>query len=171
MIRAYQVEELTRQIAKLLTTSASRLVTIESCTGGGVGYFCTSLPGASSWYQGGYITYQNEEKIKLGVPPDIIKRYGAVSIECAAAMAEAALKKHSQHYILSVTGIAGPEGGSAEKPVGVVCFGWIGKGRKKTALCQFSGNREAIRLQSIVYALKGLISFISGSALNIGTRV
>ena len=159
-----RIEEWTERAAKLLKANASHLVTIESCTGGGLGYFCTSRPGASSWYQCGYIPYQDEEKIALGVSPAILRKHGAVSAECAAAMAAAALKRHQGRYILSVTGIAGPAGGSAEKPVGVVYFGWAGCGCERISHRQFGGTREAIRLQSIMCGLQGLVGFINGAA-------
>ena len=152
-----RIGELSRQTADLLANQACRLVTVESCTGGGIGYFCTAEPGASVWYRGGYITYDNEEKIRLGVPSPLLEKYGAVSTECAEAMADAAFVKHPECHILAVTGIAGPEGGSSQKPVGTVYFCWLNPFRKKNAHHVFSGDRETVRLQAIAYALEGLI--------------
>lgn len=163
MLLAYNqsIKALTQQTAELLMKGSARLVTVESCTGGGLGYFCTAAAGASAWYQGGYITYQNEEKIALGVPVETLEKYGAVSVECAEAMASAALVKHPRDtYALAVTGIAGPEGGTPQKPVGTVCFSWLNSSRKKSSRCVFSGNREAVRSQAIIYALQGLIDLM-----------
>ena len=161
MVSAYPIKALTRQVGSLLVKQSARLITVESCTGGGIGYFCTAEPGASAWYQGGYVTYHNEEKIRLGVSAALIKRYGAVSLECAEALATAALAKHPQNtYILTVTGIAGPTGGTKQKPIGTVFFCWLAASRKKSAHCVFSGNRESIRIQAVIYALGGLIDLV-----------
>lgn len=160
-----QIKPLITQLAKMLRSKDAYLVTVESCTGGGLGYYCTAEPGASLWYQCGYITYHNEDKISLGVPSSTIEKYGAISTECAEAMAMAAATRHSKHhYISTITGIAGPEGGSRAKPIGTVCFGWQGMEGNRTAIFYFNGDREAIRLQAILYSLKGLISLLSHNA-------
>jgi len=160
-----QIKPLVGQVAKALSSKKASLVTVESCTGGGLGYYCTAEPGASLWYQCGYITYHNEDKISLGVPSSTIEKHGAVSLECAEAMAIAAATRHNKgHYISTITGIAGPEGGGRAKPIGTVCFGWHGVEGNRTAICYFNGNREAIRLQAIIYSLKGLISLLNQNA-------
>lgn len=162
-----QIKPLITRIAKELHSRNARLVTVESCTGGGLGYYCTSEPGASLWYQCGYITYHNEDKVNLGVPAAIIEKHGAVSLECAEAMAAAAATRHNKyHYILTITGIAGPTGGTRHKPVGTVCFGWQAAEEIKTALRHFHGNREAIRSQAIIYSLQGLISLLSQATVS-----
>ncbi len=157
------IKKLVNEIAQIMKKHKAHLVTVESCTGGGIGFFCTQVAGASQWYERGHITYQNKAKQDIGVPEQVLQRHGAVSSECARAMALASLKDFGpNYYALSVTGIAGPEGGSVEKPVGTVCFGWAesAAGSCKTDTMLFEGDREAIRMQSIVHALQGLKAFV-----------
>lgn len=119
-----QVEEM---VASLLVASSERLAVAESCTGGGLGARLTTLPGASSWFDGGVIAYSNAVKESLlGVPTDILERHGAVSVECAAAMADGARAATGAQWGVSITGIAGPDGATADKPVGTVCIGIAG---------------------------------------------
>ena len=161
------ITPLIKQVAELLKSNNLHLISVESCTGGGVGYYCTSLSGASDWYECGYITYHNSDKERLGVPQDILDKYGAVSEQCVIGMAEAALNRVESHSdknycSLAISGIAGPEGGSKEKPVGSVCFAWAARHLEFSYASKlFKGNREEIRQQSIVYALEGLIQFLT----------
>ena len=135
------------------------LVTAESCTGGWAAQVVTHTAGSSEWFDRGFITYSNEAKIAmLGVRQQTLVTCGAVSEEIAAEMAVGALARSSALISLSITGIAGPTGGSPGKPVGTVCFGWCSRGgTAETDRRLFAGNREEIRRQAVVYALGGLL--------------
>jgi nicotinamide-nucleotide amidase len=143
------------------------LVSAESCTAGGVAYAITQVPGSSAWFDRGLIVYSNQAKQDLlGVPPLVLRDYGTVSEPVARAMALGALQHTTAHAALAVTGIAGPDGGSAEKPVGTVCFAWALR-TDATALpwvsaCtrHFDGDRAAVRTQSIAEALQGFCEIL-----------
>ncbi|MBU3909184.1 MAG: nicotinamide-nucleotide amidohydrolase family protein [Gammaproteobacteria bacterium] len=134
------------------------IATAESCTGGWAAQVITHTPGSSAWFERGFITYTNDSKTDmLGVRMNTITQFGAVSPETAGEMAQGALENSRAAISLAITGIAGPTGGSPDKPVGTVCFGWCIKGRAPS--CQsrlFSGDRESIRRQSVIHALAGL---------------
>lgn len=136
------------------------LATAESCTGGWVSQVITHTAGSSGWFERGFVTYSNEAKVEmLGVRAETLTRHGAVSEETAAEMAAGALKHSNAMYSLSITGIAGPAGGSPGKPVGTVCFAWCRVGAQaavETAV--FAGDREAIRRQAVLHALRGLLA-------------
>jgi nicotinamide-nucleotide amidase len=136
------------------------MVTVESCTGGGIAQYCTSISGSSTWFQGGWITYSNEMKIRLGVSPAIIEQFGAVSSQVAASMAEQGIKNSTAHWAVAVTGVAGPSGGSPAKPVGTVWFGVAAKSRVFTFQRRFLGDRDAIRTQTQDYALELLATYL-----------
>lgn len=154
------------RIGALLKSAGGRLVTVESCTGGGVAWHITAVAGSSEWFDRALVTYSNEAKSALaGVPADLIACHGAVSEETAAAMARGGTAATGISHALSVTGIAGPGGGSEEKPVGMVCFGWAsrladGATETGTETRVFSGDRQAIRLASIRYALDGQLAIL-----------
>ncbi len=135
------------------------LATAESCTGGWAAQVITHTAGSSGWFERGFVTYSNEAKTEmLGVRPETLEGFGAVSLETAAEMATGALKNSSALFSLAITGIAGPTGGSPGKPVGTVCFAWCRVGTAATAeTVVFAGDREAIRRQAVVYALRGLL--------------
>lgn len=135
------------------------IATAESCTGGWVAQVITHTAGCTAWFERGFITYSNDAKTELlGVRPETLKRYGAVSPETAGEMAEGALKNSKAMISLSITGIAGPTGGSRSKPVGTVCFGWCRVGETaETETMVFAGDREAVRHQSVVHALRGML--------------
>ena len=135
------------------------LVTAESCTGGWAAQVITHTAGSSGWFERGFVTYSNEAKIEmLGVRPETLQRLGAVSAETAAEMAAGALKNSKALFSLSITGIAGPTGGSPGKPVGTVCFAWCRTGESpKTETVVFAGDREAVRRQAVIHALHGLL--------------
>ena len=153
--------ELSRRLGVLLKRAGMRMAVAESCTGGGLGYAITAVAGSSDWFDRGFITYSNTAKEDLlGVPAGILKRHGAVSIEAAAAMAEGAASRSGTDAGVAVTGIAGPGGGSPDKPVGTVCFGWHVRGVTRTACHLFSGDRGAVRDQSVLAALQGLLDFL-----------
>jgi len=138
------------------------LATAESCTGGWVAQVITHTSGSSEWFERGFVTYSNEAKTELlGVRDEIIKERGAVSLETAAAMAEGALKNSKALIALSITGIAGPTGGSPGKPVGTVCFAWCRIGEPaESETAVFAGDREAVRRQAVVHALRGLLRWL-----------
>lgn len=133
-----------------------RIVTAESCTGGLIAGLLTEVPGSSSAIERGYVTYSNVAKSDvLGVPEDLLERVGAVSAEVAHAMAEGALRHSRAHVAVSVTGIAGPDGGSDEKPVGLVYFGLAARDRDTRTIARRFGNpgRQAVRLASVRTAI------------------
>jgi PncC family amidohydrolase len=147
------------KLVQLLIAKKLTCATAESCTGGGVGYSITAVPGSSAVFKGGIISYDNEVKEhQLGVPQEILSTFGAVSSQCAAKMAENVRNLMQSDLAVSVTGIAGPGGGSAEKPVGLVWFGISTKSKTKTEKKLFSGDREGVRLASIEHALQLLDS-------------
>ena len=154
--------ELVQRLGGLLQACHLQVVTAESCTGGGVAYLMTSVPGSSHWFERGFVTYSNAAKRELlDVPADVLERYGAVSEETAAAMAKGALAHSHGQVSVAVTGIAGPEGGSAEKPVGTVCFAWSTTGGgTRTARARFEGDRDRVREQSVLMAVQGLLDIL-----------
>lgn len=148
--------------AEALSPSRQRrlsIATAESCTGGWAAQVITHTAGSSAWFDRGFVTYSNAAKIELlGVAPDILARHGAVSEETAAAMAAGAIARSDANLAVAITGIAGPSGGSAEKPVGTVCFAWaIRGGTPSSERRLFAGDREAIRKRSVIHALSGLL--------------
>lgn len=149
------------KLAEILRSNGYSLSTAESCTGGGIGQLLTSVPGSSSWYQGGIVSYSNELKVTLlQVPQSALESFGAVSEEVARYMAEGAATVMKTDLSMSTTGIAGPDGGSAEKPVGTVCFGWSVAGKIHAETIYFTGDRDQIRQQSIQHSLDRLIQLI-----------
>ena len=151
------------KLVKVLTEKKMTCATAESCTGGGVGHAITAVPGSSAVFRGGIISYDNSVKHGvLGVPEEVLATKGAVSSECAAAMAEGARRLLKTDLAVSITGIAGPGGGSVEKPVGLVWFGVASKSGTITGKKVFSGGREAVRTAAIEHALTFLQGEIAG---------
>ena len=138
------------------------IATAESCTGGGIAQAMTEIPGSSAWFDRGFVTYSNQSKIQmLDVNQETIETYGAVSRETAAEMVTGALNHSPADCAVAVTGIAGPEGGTEEKPVGIVFLAW--KFRDKDCILRkkiFSGSRHFIRLQVVHYAMLGLLKLL-----------
>jgi len=135
-----------------------RIATAESCTGGLVAGAITAVAGSSDWFDCGFITYSNDAKIgQLAVPPRTIEQFGAVSEETAKAMAEGAVRGSAAQWAVAVTGIAGPDGGSPDKPVGTVWFAWAGPDHLQALKRQFDGDRAGVRHASVQVALEGLI--------------
>ena len=142
------------KLVALLKAQGLTCATAESCTGGGVGSAITAVPGSSAVFAGGVISYSNEAKRDvLGVSTDILQNVGAVSAETAAQMAEGARRLLKTDRAVSLTGIAGPDGGSAEKPVGLVWFGLATKGGVRTEKAIFRGDRAQVRAQAVTHAL------------------
>jgi len=142
------------------------IATAESCTGGWVGQELTAIAGSSEYYDRGFITYSNAAKQELlRVPADTLRDFGAVSEETARAMASGTLANSHAQVALSITGVAGPGGGSGKNPVGTVCFGWAVKDAASivttdSARMHFDGDREAVRRQSVVFALQGVVELL-----------
>lgn len=160
--------ELAWQTGKLLEQNGLKLVSAESCTGGWIGQIITAIPGSSAWYDCGFITYSNSSKQQmLHVQQSTLAQSGAVSEQTAREMALGALAQSQAQVAISVTGIAGPTGGSVEKPVGTVCFAWILENTSATSAnsktCQFSRDREAIRRQSVAMALQGILELLENT--------
>jgi len=153
------LETLAAQLGALLLANGQKLATAESCTGGWVGQCLTAVAGSSDWFERGFVTYSNAAKHEmLGVENETLLAHGAVSEATAAAMAAGALRHSHADWSLAITGVAGPGGGSPDKPVGTVCFAWAGaEGRLDTETCHFKGTREEVRAQSVARALNGML--------------
>ena len=156
-----------KTLAQLLLTKSWKIALAESCTGGLVCATLTELPGSSEWFERGYITYSNQAKTEcLGVPEELLQTYGAVSEPVAKAMAQGAQINARVDLGVSITGIAGPTGGTSEKPVGTVCFGWAIRNAagENITTCQtkvFIGDRQSIRRQATEHALAGLLQLLN----------
>jgi len=145
-------------IAEALSARGEMLCTAESCTGGAIAVACTDRAGSSQWFERAMVSYSNPAKQEmLGVQAATIERHGAVSEPVVRAMAEGALRQSKAHWSIAVSGVAGPSGGTAEKPVGTVWFAWAGPGMCDAACMHFDGDREAVRLSSVAYGLAGLL--------------
>ena len=146
------------QIAERLAARGWMLATAESCTGGMIAAACTDLSGSSQWFERGFVTYSNEAKAELlGVPAALIATHGAVSEPVARAMAEGAVARSHAQVGVAVTGVAGPTGGTADKPVGLVWFGWCVNGATHSEPRRFDGDRAAIRAATVRHALARLL--------------
>ena len=146
-----------QELSEKLVTNGLTISVAESCTGGSLSQSLTSIPGASSYFDCGYITYSNQSKVEmLGVDIQTIKTYGAVSEEVALEMVIGVTTKSHSDVALSITGVAGPTGGTPEKPVGMVCFGFFCDGKTSTSTQLFSGDRANIVSQSVSYAMRQL---------------
>lgn len=150
---------LAQELGTALKNKDWNLALAESCTGGWAAQSVTAIAGSSAWFDRGFVTYSNLAKQQmLGVGADTLEQYGAVSEQTAEEMALGAIAHSSADISAAITGIAGPEGGSTEKPVGTVCFGWSCKnGQILTQTEVFSGDREAVRRQAVKTALTGLL--------------
>jgi len=164
------------EITQLATTLGQRLLqanaqvsTAESCTGGGIAEAITRIPGSSAWFEAGYVTYSNRQKTQqLDVPEALFGRVGAVSQEVVEAMARGAQTHSTATFSVAVSGVAGPDGGSVEKPVGTVWICWGAADRLIAERFQFSGDRDAVRRQTVKAALEGLIRLARGEIPNRG---
>ena len=153
--------DLTKTLAEILLSRNWTVSLAESCTGGLVSATLTELAGSSEWFERGYITYSNEAKTEcLDVPAQFIESHGAVSEPVAKAMAEGARINSGSDVAISITGIAGPSGGSIEKPVGTVCFGWATENQTLTKTMHLNGDRQAVRQQATEFALTELIALL-----------
>ncbi len=159
------MQDLVEKLSTLLKQKKLKLVTAESCTGGLLSATITHRAGASEVFDRGFITYSNEAKHELlAVPLETLNAHGAVSAQTAEAMAEGALKNSRAGLAISITGIAGPSGGSHEKPIGLVYFGYTLKGGSTGSTKEiFEGSREEIQVQAVITAMKNLISVLEKS--------
>lgn len=153
------MSDVPQKLAERLLALQWQMATAESCTGGLISACCTDLAGSSIWFDRGFVTYSNDAKTQmLGVPADSISSHGAVSEVVAQAMAVGAVYRSKAQVSVAVTGVAGPSGGSPEKPVGTVWFGWCINGLVATELQHFEGDRNLIRQATVLHALSGLLN-------------
>ncbi|HYP68028.1 MAG TPA: nicotinamide-nucleotide amidohydrolase family protein [Thiobacillaceae bacterium] len=154
--------QLSEQLGLLLKQKGWMLASAESCTGGWLGQVVTSVAGSSQWYERGFITYTNLAKQEmLGVSAATLNAHGAVSEETVREMAQGALKNSRAQISVSVSGIAGPGGGTPRKPVGTVCIAWTSiDGNLSSTTCRLGGDREEIRSRAVAAALRGLIELL-----------
>ncbi len=152
--------ELSQKVGQALALRGATLTTAESCTGGWIAKVITDVPGSSAWFERGFVTYSNQAKQQLiGVAPQTLDAYGAVSEPVVREMALGALQAAQADYAVSVSGIAGPDGGSEEKPVGTVWFGFAdNQGQTSAITVQFAGDRDAVRRQATEFALQTLLN-------------
>ncbi|HWP94761.1 MAG TPA: CinA family protein [Gammaproteobacteria bacterium] len=158
-----ELETLAREVGDRLRRAGLRLAVAESCTGGWLGKALTDIAGSSQWFERGFIVYSNKSKQDLlGVPAAVLLQHGAVSRETVYEMAEGVLRHSPADVTVAVTGIAGPDGGTPDKPVGTVWFAWLRRGgRPETRVCRFEGDREQVRRAAVAQALIGLIDLVS----------
>lgn len=164
-----ELERLSFLVGEALLSRKLMLACAESCTGGWVAEAVTATAGSSSWFERGFVTYSNAAKQELlGVKADTLRQHGAVSEAVVLEMAAGALRRSHAQVALAISGVAGPTGGSPGKPVGTVCLAWILRGETPTAETRhFPGNREAVRRQSVVHALQGLLDRLGEASTNI----
>jgi nicotinamide-nucleotide amidase len=154
------IAALARQLGARLGERKLMCATAESCTGGLVAGAITDIAGSSGWFDRGFVTYSNAAKMEmLGVPQATLAQHGAVSEPTARAMAEGALARSRAHVAVAITGVAGPGGGTPEKPVGMVCFAWgVRDAATRVVTRQFAGERADVRRASVIEALEGLFA-------------
>ncbi len=155
--------ELAEQLGRLLKAGSKTIATAESCTGGWIAQTITDVQGSSAWFDRGFVTYSNAAKMQmLGVNPQTLEKYGAVSAETASEMAAGALAHSDADVAVAVTGIAGPDGGTPDKPVGTVFISWADKNGSATVVKkQFTGSRREIRARTVKSAIE-LIQILVG---------
>ena len=160
------LEAVLTQISESLLARGWMLATAESCTGGMIAAACTDLAGSSQWFERGFVSYSNAAKTELlGVPAALIAAHGAVSEPVARAMAQGALAHSHAQASVAVTGVAGPSGGSADKPVGTVWLAWCVDGHTHSEHCQFPGDRAAVRSATVHRALQQLLEWLMRTSL------
>ena len=156
------ITSIAQRLGQSLLRKNAKLTTAESCTGGGIAEAITAIAGSSQWFEFGYITYANKAKTTLlGVEQHTLDSYGAVSEQVVEQMAVGALKSSNANYAIAVSGIAGPDGGTANKPVGTVCICWVSAELTKVEKYQLQGDRQAVREQVIKISLQELLQQLS----------
>jgi nicotinamide-nucleotide amidase len=162
--KEHDVQFLCGQLASLLLEKQWMLATAESCTGGLIAATCTDIAGSSAWLECGFVTYSNSAKTDmLGVDAQLIATHGAVSEPVVRAMAQGALRHSRAQVALSVTGIAGPGGGTTDKPVGTVWFAWATPQGLSSEVKHFAGDRAAVRHATVLHSLRRLLETLAGS--------
>ncbi|HSC83563.1 MAG TPA: CinA family protein [Pseudomonas sp.] len=157
------ITRLAEQLGEQLQVAGAQVSTAESCTGGGIAEAITRVAGSSAWFEAGYITYSNRQKTaQLDVPSELFASVGAVSQEVVEAMVRGAQLHSQARLVVAVSGVAGPGGGSAEKPVGTVWLAWGDGAQLFSQRCQFAGDRMAVRRQTVERALQGLLRLTAG---------
>ncbi len=169
MIRLMDIEFTDEALANLIETvgheirNGGRVLAIaESCTGGWMAKLCTDLPGSSDWFERAFVCYSNASKQEmLGVGAAALARHGAVSEKVVSEMASGALDKSDANIAVAVSGVAGPDGGTPEKPVGTVCFAWAdSNGGLTTETCHFNGDRDDIRRNAVGHGFRGIVEHL-----------
>lgn len=159
--------ELAYRCGMVLLQRGLQVATAESCTGGGIAEAITRIEGSSAWFRQGWVTYSNAAKVaQLGVPQVLLDAHGAVSHEVVVAMAEGARQHANADWAVAVSGVAGPGGGSAEKPVGTVWLAWAGRHETHVQCQHFAGDRAQVREQTVMLALEELINQVCRSELS-----
>ncbi len=158
-----QLYELAERVGTALKAKGMMMATAESCTGGWIAQAVTEVPGSSAWFERGFVVYTYISKREmLGVKPETLEQYGAVSVETVREMTAGALERSHAQVAVSVSGTAGPSGGTPQKPVGTVCFGWgLKDGVTQTVVIRFDGDREAVRRQAVVFALEQVLALVT----------
>jgi nicotinamide-nucleotide amidase len=157
----HELEALARKLGRALLVRGWRVSTAESCTGGWIAKTLTDVAGSSQWFDGGIVSYSNEAKAELlGVGSELIAKHGAVSEAVVRAMANGARERFRSQLAVAVSGIAGPDGGTPEKPIGTVCFAFATPAVTGAARRVFPGGREAVRRQSVAFALERLVDLV-----------
>ena len=161
------LQQLATRLGGLLIERGWSVTTAESCTGGWIAKVLTDVAGSSQWFARGFVTYSNEAKAEmLGVPSDVLETHGAVSEPVVVAMARGGAQAAHSELAVSVSGIAGPDGGTPDKPVGTVWFAWYSPTGIETDVHRFAGGREDVRRQSVAAALEGLIAAAGNAAVS-----
>ncbi|MDM8347644.1 CinA family protein [Pseudomonas sp. sp1636] len=160
-VNEQNLTRLAAEVGRRLQARGAQASTAESCTGGGIAEAITRIPGSSAWFEAGYVTYSNTQKTKqLAVPEQLFGQVGAVSREVVEAMVRGAQVQSGARYAVAVSGVAGPDGGSPEKPVGTVWLAWGDGERLFSVRRQFIGDRAEVRRQTVEAALEGLLDVI-----------
>jgi nicotinamide-nucleotide amidase len=155
--------ELAATLGRQLLARQAQVCTAESCTGGGIAEAITRIAGSSAWFEAGYVTYSNAQKTaQLNVPAVLFEQVGAVSREVVEAMVQGACRQSGAQFGVAVSGIAGPDGGTPEKPVGTVWLAWSVDGHLSSRCCHFSGDRAEVRRQTACTALQELLRLSAG---------
>src|SRR3990167_1896208 len=164
-----RLEQLAAELGQQLLLVKAQVTTAESCTGGGIAEAITRIPGSSAWFEAGYVTYSNAQKTKqLSVPEALFVTVGAVSQEVVEAMVRGAQAHSGARFAVAVSGVAGPDGGSAEKPVGTVWLAWGDGAQLFSVRRQFAGDRSEVRRQTVEDALAGLLRLAAEENPNAG---
>lgn len=153
---------LAARLGRALHAANASIATAESCTGGGIAEAITRISGSSAWFEAGFVTYSNTQKIAmLDVSPAFFTQVGAVSQEVVLAMAQGAQQKANARFAVAVSGVAGPTGGTEDKPVGTVWLAWVDGEQRHSLKMHYQGDRQAVREQTIVTALAGVLALLN----------